>query len=1094
MDRTRVDDIDLERLEALAEGRIGLPVEGFGELEEIIGVGGIGAVYRASGNADGPVAVKVMHGHLATNETLQERFLREATILGQVDHKNSVKVYGTGEIGLGDPYFVMELLDGVEVGTIWRVKDRFPMRNALQIVVQALDCLEAYHQADVLHRDLKPENLFLTHDGIVKVIDFGLARFRVEGQTPTKAGTALGTPAYMAPEQALGKQDMIDVRTDIFGLGATLYALLTGDPLHDVEAADAALIQAATEEPDSLSEHAALVPERVADIVDRSLAWERKDRFQTAGEMRDAIQEYLRSEEADDLDEVAAEAEQRGRDGKREGESAEPAPGGWTGVMRDFFEGIEPMLEELQDAEPIDARPRSLKNALAKLRLVIRRRDQPVDWTILPHSIEMDGEVVWMPGRPLERIPYELYRSGFRSLRVTEELTIEEFVGFVRWLGREVLPEGLQTDDPVTRFRERGLTGFDTRIVEVFRWEERRRPIGSAYDTCEGMAAQAVDYLHGQEGMWRGLENLVDPSGGDLEVERGGGEAGVSVSSKIDQPATDFLRSPKGVLSKKWASQLYQSIRSEQEEWGRQFDSVVAEIRAMTNSLEELSAELIEEIEEESREENGEGQSGGVDDTLEGLPPVQARRERSIGGFDWRRVIVRQIYRIFDAAVFEHLDSPVLDRTIGQASERLHRLVEKRTSDISLLFHERGIFVDGVLLRADRDDYETFTEIGGFLAERGWNEIVIDPEVGREEFHELVEVLRELIDAGEDQHQQERESIEPTAHIDLRQRSPSERLGIFEPLTGERPLEVRIARYYSACITTLRVFYRARHTNRAELLRDVKRIAQILVHLSGRSRPAMLALTGLKAVQGEPAGVVLNGAILSVLMARRLTGSIDTLRRICYAALFVPEISASREPASSALGQRNPARTALSVLQSSDGRLTQQRRAVVAYELETLLEQGPSGLRYSGGLEPKVDSVLVEIARRYARYIGSGEGTNPSEAVQEIFRGSQISSQRIVLHLLVDTLGLFTRGMPVELSSGWRGLVLEAKEHITDFHVPTVRLGCMPDGDAVEPTDVDLADAIEEYGYVVRRLDDGSDSRLAELRRELAGEGESEIS
>ncbi|MFB6373645.1 MAG: serine/threonine protein kinase, partial [Bradymonadaceae bacterium] len=335
MDGTVEQDLDSAKLRSLAKQRLGVVLDEVGELEDMVGHGSIGAVYRATNSAGQPVAVKIMHEHIKTNENLRDRFMREATILDQVDHPNSIEVYGTGEAETGEKYFVMELLEGEEVAAIWSREGAFEVEKAFKIAAQTLDCLEAYHQAEVLHRDLKPSNLFVTHEGLVKLLDFGLARFRVEGLPKTRGGVTMGTPAYMAREQALGRQEKIDVRTDVFGIGAVLYELISGRTIHEIDSVEATLVQAATSRPDPLSTHAPDVPEAAAAIVDKAVNHDRADRYQSAGEMRDAIREFLGYETGEvavgsgtssDSGTVASESSGGERVGVEPTNPAEPPP------------------------------------------------------------------------------------------------------------------------------------------------------------------------------------------------------------------------------------------------------------------------------------------------------------------------------------------------------------------------------------------------------------------------------------------------------------------------------------------------------------------------------------------------------------------------------------------------------------------------------------------------------------------------------------------------------------------------------------------------------------------------------------------------
>jgi hypothetical protein len=169
-------------------------------------------------------------------------------------------------------------------------------REVLAIADQVLDVLAAAHAKNVVHRDIKPENLFITKTGLVKVLDFGIARVleaRQQRQTSTRADTVMGTPAFMAPEQALAHWDEVDGRTDLWALGATMFTLLTGRHVHEGATANEQLVRAATTHPLSIAKVAPDVPPAVRDIVDRALEFERQRRWPDAVAMQQAVQAAL---------------------------------------------------------------------------------------------------------------------------------------------------------------------------------------------------------------------------------------------------------------------------------------------------------------------------------------------------------------------------------------------------------------------------------------------------------------------------------------------------------------------------------------------------------------------------------------------------------------------------------------------------------------------------------------------------------------------------------------------------------------------------------------------------------------------------------
>ena len=193
----------------------------------LLGQGGMGAVYRGRDpELERPVAIKVM---LDSTPDFVARFRREAQSIARLTHANIVQVYDFGVDDQGNPYFVMELIDGTPLDKIVRDKGRLPPTEAIRIIHQAAEGLAAAHRAGIVHRDVKPSNLIVDGRGTVKLVDFGIARVATtNGQALTGAAALMGTPGYMAPEQAAGKP--VDHRADIYALGLTMFELLSGEP------------------------------------------------------------------------------------------------------------------------------------------------------------------------------------------------------------------------------------------------------------------------------------------------------------------------------------------------------------------------------------------------------------------------------------------------------------------------------------------------------------------------------------------------------------------------------------------------------------------------------------------------------------------------------------------------------------------------------------------------------------------------------------------------------------------------------------------------------------------------------------------------
>jgi nicotinamidase/pyrazinamidase len=259
-----------------------------------LGEGGMGVVYRGRHrDLDIDVAVKFLHDHLALRPGTTDRFLREARLAARLQSPGIVRVFDCGEAG-GKYYIVMEYVDGQTLEAHLYERRTVPVGRAMQIaeaVAQALS--ESLDQIGMIHRDIKPANILLTRNGQVKLADLGLAKVVTQDSTNacTVAGTALGTPRYMSPEQ-FSDASRVDHRADIFSLGSTLYQMLAGQPAFRGDSFFQALKQVEEAVPDPLPPH---VPTEVRSIVARMMAKRPDERFQTYAELIEALRVGQRS-------------------------------------------------------------------------------------------------------------------------------------------------------------------------------------------------------------------------------------------------------------------------------------------------------------------------------------------------------------------------------------------------------------------------------------------------------------------------------------------------------------------------------------------------------------------------------------------------------------------------------------------------------------------------------------------------------------------------------------------------------------------------------------------------------------------------------
>ena len=257
-------------------------------LDRELGRGGMATVYLAQDLRHGrPVALKVLHAELA--QTLgPERFQREIHLAARLQHPHILSVHDSGEAA-GRFWFTMPFVEGESLRDRLRRERQLPVDDALRIAVEAARALEYAHKHGVVHRDIKPENILLTGDGSTLVADFGIARALGGDDGLTQTGLAVGTPAYMSPEQAAGDK-AIDARTDVYSLASVLYEMLAGEAPYTGPTAQALIVKRLSEPPPSVRSLRPSVPEGVDQAIRRALAPLPADRFAGAAQFAQALQ------------------------------------------------------------------------------------------------------------------------------------------------------------------------------------------------------------------------------------------------------------------------------------------------------------------------------------------------------------------------------------------------------------------------------------------------------------------------------------------------------------------------------------------------------------------------------------------------------------------------------------------------------------------------------------------------------------------------------------------------------------------------------------------------------------------------------------
>jgi serine/threonine-protein kinase len=263
-------------------------------IDQLLGAGGMGAVYRAyNPDTQSTVAIKLMHGGAQANDAARQRFQREAASVAALRTRHVVSIYDFGSDMDGTLYLVMEYMQGHALrNEILPMPNTMPLPRVNFVVEHALRGLGAAHRAGIVHRDLKPENLFVadTDDGeIVKVLDFGIARVS-RGDTPnlTHSGALMGTPAYMAPEQVAGNRGQVGRHSDVYAVGVILYELVTGLSPFNAETLSEVLSRILSRNFTPLGQIRPDLPIAVSQLVDRALSDDPAARFGSADALREA--------------------------------------------------------------------------------------------------------------------------------------------------------------------------------------------------------------------------------------------------------------------------------------------------------------------------------------------------------------------------------------------------------------------------------------------------------------------------------------------------------------------------------------------------------------------------------------------------------------------------------------------------------------------------------------------------------------------------------------------------------------------------------------------------------------------------------------
>ncbi len=559
---------------AAAEARVGSALDAKWTLDSVLGRGGMATVYAATHRTTrARAAVKVLHREFVQDEDVSQRFLREARIANSIQHPSRVAVLDEGMSDEGEIFLVMDLLQGMTLDAYMRGPGgQLSVEQRLRIFDPLLDLLGECHEAGIIHRDIKPANIFVTDAGQVKVLDFGIARLRETHSSvdPTRQGTVLGTPAYMAPEQALGLSDLVDGRADLWSVGACIYAVLSGQRVHRARSENESMVLAATKSAESIALIMPDLPVEVVAFVDRSLAHDRSHRFPDARVMRKELGALIAALRTGHV--TSAKAAKRGdavvvRSQVVLDPELEASPELRAAALerlRSIWKHIGVHLTAVQQyGATHNAALQPLRTAHEEIGQALAQRPDGVLWDVSPYGFTFAKTLLWDGDRPaLERAAYKLFASGLRKVQLRAGVTEDELRRLLAILLPDATTLSRADHDPVADLWAERFEHVAHLAIDSF-------AVGNA-DDLEAFVSEAAEVARDAFDLatvTKGRDDLMLDSleARALQANLIGGlsaAASVAASVAVDVPTRAALSAQVVLPDERWAERFVDALAS----------------------------------------------------------------------------------------------------------------------------------------------------------------------------------------------------------------------------------------------------------------------------------------------------------------------------------------------------------------------------------------------------------------------------------------------------------------------------------------------------------------------------------------------------